>query len=83
MSTSTRSGLRDLQRFGVVILSGVPFENELTFHYFIVSFLFVFQQLLQLIFINPIKYIVWFLSECSFLDHSYATKLLDEVPVLK
>ncbi len=46
-----------LQRFGIVILSEVLFENELILHNFIISFLFVFQLLLQLIFINVIKYI--------------------------
>ncbi len=48
-------------------------------YYFIVSFLFVFQLLLQLIFIDPIKYMVWFLSGCTFLDHNCPTELLDAV----
>ncbi len=39
-----------------MILSQILFKNELILYNFIVSFLFVFQLLLQLIFINLIKY---------------------------
>ncbi len=79
ISFSLRSRGR-AQIFGVVNLSEVLFENELILHQFIVSFLFIFQLLIQLIFTGSIKYnIIWFLSGPTFSDHIYFTELLEEV----
>ncbi len=72
MSTSPGSGSRGLIIFGIVISSEVLFENELIIHNFTVSFMPVFQLLLQFIFTDPMKYMVQFLGVLTFLDHSYS-----------
>ncbi len=71
MPISSKSGGRGLIIFGVVISLEVPFENDLKIHNFVVPFILVCQLLLQLLFTDPMNYMVQILGVSTFLHHSY------------